>query len=300
MAARNWEQTFSNWTGAEGTVEEEKAKRVLARVKNAITNSRDLAAERVDVYPKGSYPNRTNVVRDSDMDVSVELVSLSTHRFEGEAAGLTMEDLGLERYTGSYQWRSFKDHVEAALVAEFGRQLVERGNKAIRVKATANTIPADVVPCETLILHTSRTGKVQGVEITPDRGRQIYNFPKQHLEQGLRKNERTYKRYKRTVRILKRLENEMVERRVIQVVPSFLIESMVWNVSNLTLVGSPNWTNTVRAVIVEAYRQTETDENAKDLLEANGIKFLFHPDQAWTRQQGNDFLQAAWNYVGFG
>lgn len=297
---RDWEQVFSTWTGAEGTVEEEKAQRTLRRVRDALAASTAIAAIDVSVYPKGSYPNRTNVVRDSDMDVSAELTSIWNHEFTHDAQGLTIDQIGLTRYTGGYDQLSFKDHVEAALVAEFGRQLVERGNKAIRINATANTIPADVVPCQTVIEHTSRTYERQGIKIRPDRGLPIINWPKQHLNQGLTKNNATTKRYKRTVRILKRLENEMVSNRVIDVVPSFLIESMVWNVVTPTFMTPTTWKGIVRAVIAEAYNDTKDDAPAKGrLLEANRIKYLFHPAQKWTRQQGNDFLLAAWRYVGF-
>jgi hypothetical protein len=44
-------------------------------------------------------------------------------------------------------------------------------------------------------------------------------------------------------------------------------------------------------------------ENTEDVAceqtwtEANGIKFLFHPAQKWTRQQARDFIYAAWQYV---
>jgi hypothetical protein len=76
---RDWEETSSGWTGTEGTVEEEKAQRTLGPVRDAITASRDLANVNVAAYPKGSYPNRTNVVRDSDMDVAVELTSILQH-----------------------------------------------------------------------------------------------------------------------------------------------------------------------------------------------------------------------------
>jgi hypothetical protein len=297
---RDWEQTFSTWTGAEGTVEEEKAQRTLGRVRDAIAASADLASINVSVYPKGSYPNRTNVVRDSDMDVAVELTSIWNHEFTHDAEDLTIDDIGLTRYTGPYNQLSFKDHVEAALVAEFGRQLVERGNKAIRVKATANTIPADVVPCQTVVEHTSRTYERQGIRIRTDRGLPIINWPKQHLDEGLVKNNATTRRYKRTVRILKRLENEMVSNHVIEVVPSFLIESMIWNVVTPTFMAPSSWTGIVRAVIIEAYNDTKDDAPVKGrLLEANGIKYLFHPLQKWTRQQGNEFLIAAWGYVGF-
>jgi hypothetical protein len=295
---RDWESIFSGWTGAEGTVEESKAQRTLARVKDALTNYSALSATSISVYPKGSYPNRTNVVQDSDIDVSVELTIVQHHKFIHQAEGLTIQDFGLTPYSGAYEWRSFKDHVEQALIAEFGAGLVERGNKAIRVKATSNTIPADVVPCETAVTHTSRTGLHKGVQINPDRGPLIINYPKQHLDEGLVKNTATGKRYKRSVRILKRLENEMVANRLISVVPSFLIESLVWNCGNATFAGS-TWKGTIRAIIVEGFNDTKTDESAKDLLEANTIKFLFRPSQKWTREQANQFLQDAWNYVGY-
>lgn len=296
--ARSWEQTFAGWTGAEGTVEEDKAQRTLRRVRDAISKSVGLTSVNVDVYPKGSYPNRTNVVRDSDIDVAVELRSIINHDFIHDAQGLGISDFGLTPYRGPYETSNFKNDVEEALVVEFGQQLVSRGNKAITVAATNATLPADVVPCQSVIVHTSRTASHQGIKIWPDRGLPIINYPKQHLEKGLRKNEQTRKRYKRTVRILKRLENEMVSRRVIEVVPSYLIESMIWNVGATTLLVPTNWTNVIRAAIVEAHDATRSDETVKGMLEANGIKFLFHSTQKWTRQQGNDFLQTAWSYVG--
>jgi hypothetical protein len=81
---RDWEQTFSGWTGAEGTVEEEKAQRTLTVVRHEHTN--DLTGQTVSVYPKESYPNRTKVVRDSDMDIAVELSRIRTHNFTHAAA----------------------------------------------------------------------------------------------------------------------------------------------------------------------------------------------------------------------
>jgi len=296
---RDWESTFSGWTGAAGSVEDDKAQRVLQRVRNAIANSRELQAVDVSVYPKGSYPNRTNVVQDSDMDVAVELTSIIHHEFWNEAEGLTIQDLGLRPYTGTYRVSQFKDHVEAALVAEFDRSLVERGNKALRVKATSSTLAADVVACQTVEVHFSRYSSATGIKIWPDRGLPIINFPNQHLQQGLRKNQLTYRRYKRTVRILKRLENQMVRERVIEVVPSFLIESLVWNVPEQVFTVRSSWTDIVRGVLVLNYEATKDDESAKSQLEANAIKFLFHLTRAWTRPQAHNWTLAAWRYLGF-
>jgi hypothetical protein len=296
---KDWEQIFSGWTGAEGTVEESKAKQTLARVTDALKKSEALSLINLSVYPKGSYPNRTNVVQDSDIDVSVEATSFQHHEMIHKAEGLTIQDFGLTPYTGPYHWQSLKDHVEQALVAEFGAAGVERGNKAILVKATSSTLPADVVACATTVVHTSRTASHRGVQITPDTGPVIVNYPKQHLDEGLAKNSATSKRYKRSVRILKRLENEMVKNHVITTVPSFLIESLVWNCEKTTFAGQTTWTDIIRAVIVEAYKHTETDAAGEDLTEANGIKYLFHPSQKWTRGQANEFLVSAYNYVGY-
>ena len=299
MSARDWESSFSNWTGAEGTVEEEKAQKTISRVRDAISNSAHLASVVTSTYPKGSYPNRTNVVRDSDIDIAVELTELSHHQFVGQAEGLTIYDLGLTPYNGPYHWPSFKDHVEQALVNEFGASLVTRGNKAIRVEPTSTTLPVDVVPCETIAVHISRYHSVTGIKITPDTGHFIVNFPKQHLDEGLAKNSVTSKRYKRTVRILKRLENEMVAKNVSPVVPSFLIESLVWNVPPPTFMTPTTWKGIVESALVFSYGATKDDQVASQLLEANGVKDLFDPSQKWNRQQANEFVIDAWNYVGF-
>jgi hypothetical protein len=297
--ARNWGETFGSWTGAEGTVEEDKAQRTLQRVRDALQAATSLASEDVVIYPKGSYPNRTNVVRDSDIDVAVELTSLRQHEFTHDASDLGLSDVGLTRYTGSFDVTKFKDYVEEALRAQFSAARVTRGNKAIRIEATNTTLPVDVVPCQTLVIHTSATHSHIGIEIRPDRGARIINYPRQHLEQGLMKNDGTSKRYKRTVRILKRLENEMVSKHIISVVPSFLIESLVWNVRRETFMTPSTWDEVVRSVIVDSHRMTVDDDAASDLVEANAIKYLFHVSQPWTRKQANDFLHAAWSYVGF-
>lgn len=296
---RDWEQTFSGWVGAEGTVEESKAQTTLTRVKDALRTSAALREHSYEVYPKGSYPNRTNVVRDSDIDIAVELTGLRTHEFSHQAQGLGLSDFGLTPYSGGYSVGQFKNDVEAALRTAFGTQLVTRGNKAVRIDATTSTLPADVVPCQRLIAHQSLTGTPrQGVKIWPDRGIAIANYPKQHLQEGLSKNQQTTKRYKRSVRILKRLENEMVAQRVVEIVPSYLIESLVWNCQNSTFSGVA-WKTTIRSIIIESYNATKSDDAAKALVEANNIKYLFHANQKWTRLQANEFLQKAWAYVGY-
>jgi hypothetical protein len=111
----------------------------------------------------------------------------------------------------------------------------------------------------------------------------------------------TNRRYKRVVRILKRLENEMVDRGVITAVPSFLIESAVFNVPDRCFVLS-TWTARVEAALTHIFNGTKTDDcvGSEDWLEVNRCKYLFSGEQSWSRGTANDFALQAWRYVGFG
>lgn len=298
--SRDWESTFSNWTGAPSNSEQGRYEKTRNAIRDALDAHGEFGDARISVYAKGSYPNRTNVVRDSDVDIAVEMTSVLTLDYEHDAAGMTMQDFGITPYSGSYDYRDLKNDVERAMVAGFGRSAVSRGNVAIHIRESRESLAADVVPCTSHRVYVSRFGRhFDGIELHPDRGASIANFPKQHLSEGTLKNTRTNKRYKRSVRILKRLENEMVAENLIKVVPSFLIESAVWNVDDFRFAGLTSWTEIVRRVITDAYVATEDDESCSNFLEANGIKLLFGSHQSWRREELNHFLLMAWRYVGF-
>jgi hypothetical protein len=98
-----------------------------------------------DVYAKGSYPAFTNVVRDSDVDVAVELTDLYQNEFVHDAEGLTLADVGGIPYTGNATLAGFKDDVEAALIDAYGSGPVDRGKKAIHIRESSRSLQADVV-----------------------------------------------------------------------------------------------------------------------------------------------------------
>lgn len=102
------------------------------------------------------------------------------------------------------------------------------------------------------------------------------------------------------IRILKRLRNEMQEKRLAGAdeVASFLVECLAWNVPNEEF-GNDAYTADVRNVIVAAFTGTENDENCKQWAEVNELKYLFRSTQPWTRQQANAFLLACWSYAGY-
>ena len=301
-ATRDWEASFTNWKGKASDSEEEKYKRTCRAIGDALRASDQLGEYEFDVYAKGSYPNFTNVIRDSDVDIAVELTTFFKNRFIHAAEGLTLADVGVTPYMGDATLAGFKDDVESALVADFGAGAVDRRSKAIRVAENTGRLPADVVPCVTERTWTSRTGYNDGVRLYNDRNpdAHIVNYPKQHLEQGTKKNDATSRRYKRVVRILKRLENEMVDEGVIDVVPSFLIESSVWNVPN-SKFDAPTWKGRVRSALAHIFNETLNDKcvTSDDWLEGNAIKFLFWGGQTWSYQDAHEFAAKAWDYIGF-
>jgi hypothetical protein len=302
QVARDWEATFSNWKGKASDSEEERYKRTCRAIGEALRASDRLDKYELTVYAKGSYPNFTNVVRDSDVDIAVELTTFFKAKFLGQAEGLTLDDVGFTVYQGDATLAGFKDDVEQALIAYFGSEAVDRGSKAIRVAENTGRLPADVVPCVTERTWTSQWNSHDGIRLLNDRkpDERIINYPKQHLEQGTRKNDETSRRYKRVVRILKRLENEMADEGIIEAVPSFLIESSVWNAPNSGF-DSPSWKGRVRAALAHMYNGTRTADcfTSDDWLEANAIKYLFFTEQNWTYQDAHEFASKAWDYIGF-
>jgi hypothetical protein len=300
QVAQNWEARFSNWKGKASDSEQDRYERTCRAIGEALRASPRLERYDFTVYPKGSYPNFTNVVRDSDVDIAVELTTFFKPNFRGDAEGLTLADVGFSVYQGDATLAGFKDDVQLALIAYFGANAVSRGSKAIRVAENSGRLPADVVPCVTERTWTNRWAHHDGIRLLNDRdpAERIVNYPKQHLEQGTYKNDQTSLRYKRVVRILKRLENKMVEDGIIEVVPSFLIESAVWNAPNWAF-GLDSWVGRIREVLAHIYNGTMTSDcvDSADWLEANGIKFLFWSGQNWNHQDAHYFASKAWEYL---
>lgn len=139
-----------------------------------------------------------------------------------------------------------------------------------------------------------------GVAFLTDRGIKIFNYPDQTHENGVVKNIRTAKTYKRTIRILKRLRNKMQEENIAAAhdVGSFLIESLVWNVPDNAFAHDA-YTSVVRDVLAHTFNNTLDDASCQDWLEVNDCKYLFRAQQPWTRLQAHAFLSAAWNYIGY-
>lgn len=295
------EDLLISWSQGPGTTEAEKCENAERAIRKAIAADNKLSSLDITVFAQGSYKARTNVKQESDVDVCIRYnEAFFAHYPEGK----TRVDFG--NVAGSLNFSDFKDMVSRALVSYFGGSAVTRGNKAFDVHENTYRIDTDVVPT---FEHRRYTGDfnldgtheyVSGVAILPDEGDRIINWPEQNYENGVQRNDNTGRRYKRVIRILKRLRNAMQEDKIAEAdnVASYLIECLVWN-APLAAFQHEQYTDDVRYVIADIFNRTRSEDQCSEWGEVNELKYLFRPSQAWTREQANRFLDAAWNYIGF-
>jgi hypothetical protein len=298
---RDWESTFRAWSKPSSDTEEEKCNNTEKMIRAAISESPALSKRNIEVFAQGSYKNNTNVRQDSDVDICVRCNDVFFYDFPSDGS-IAKSDVGFSY--ADYEYSRFKDEVEAALIAKFGRSMVARGNKAFDVHATSYRVDADVVPTfEHRRYYRDYRGQIKyhrGTELRPDNGGRIINWPEQNYSNGVDKNKATGGRYKFITRAIKRLRNEMDENNVsaAKPIPSYLIECLVWNTPNDGF-GHSDYTSDVRYVLAHTFNETLTFDKCQEWGEVNELKYLFRTSQPWTWQQAHSFSGVAWDYVGF-
>jgi hypothetical protein len=240
------------------------------------------------------------------VDIAVECYNFYYYDKEGIGSDVrkaARAEAAITPYKGGYTSEAFKRDVEQALVEYYGRSAVTRGNMAMRVREKKTTLPADVVPCFEYhyVYDVDAYGQPtyhQGTRVYKDKGGYIHNWPVQQLAKGIGKNNSTGYRYKRMVRALKRLENELVRKEKITELPSFLMECLVYNVPN-TLFNHASYLEDMRGVLATIFNETRSSGNHKEWLEVSERKWLFRSAQPWTSEQAHELAAAAWGYMGF-
>ena len=295
------EDTLVAWSKGPGTTESQKCENAETAIRKAIAADQALSRLNISVFSQGSYRVRTNIRQDSDVDICVRF---NQSFFDDYPAGKTRADFG--NVDGSFPFRDFKNLVQSALESYFGTSSVTRGDKAFDIHANTYRIDADVVPTFEYRWYTGRLNLAQGhhyhsgVSFYTDGGHQIINWPQQTYDNGVSKNDSTGRKYKRVIRILKRMRNRMQDDGIVDAsnIASFLIESLVWN-APVEAFGYDNYTAILRRVLADLWKRTRQDEDCSEWGEVNELKYLFRPSQPWTRQQANKFLEAAWSFVGY-
>ncbi len=297
------EDKLSGWTGPSSATEQEKQDRTERMIRDAVGSHEAFEDCALTMFTKGSYANNTNVRADSDVDIAV-LCSEAMY-WEEETPGT---HASRSPYSGIWTPAKLRSELQTALEAKFPGNLDATGSTAFRVESTTARVEsttarveADVVPCFDYRYYFASGGLQDGTKVFKNDGTSIKNFPMQQLENGRAKNVATNKRFKKVVRIMKRVENAMVTNGVHREVPSFFVECLVYNVPDSVFARS-TWTEIIRGAISHVWEGLQGAEPAEDSerwLEVNGCKYLFHSAQPWTRADGRDYVKAAWNYLGY-
>lgn len=291
------EDKLAGWTGRSSDTEQEKRERTERMIREAINAHEPFQSLSRKVYAKGSYANNTNVRSDSDVDIAIECGNVVY--FDQAEPGVAPTGTP---YTGEWTPQNFRNELIAALTEKFGDAVDTSGSTAIQVHSSSARVEADVVPSFEYHYYFSETSFREGAKVFKTDGTSLVNYSDQQLTNGTNKNNRTKRCYKRTVRILKRLENTMVDAGYHREVPSFFVECLVYNCPDELFMAS-TWTETVKGVLAHIYSALEGAEPSEEderWVEVNGIKFLFHVRQKWTRQDGRDFAYACWTNLGLG
>jgi hypothetical protein len=298
MSTHPLEAEFREWSRPPTPAEEQRCTNAESVVRNAIRSYPAFAARNIEVFAQGSYRNGTNVRANSDVDICVRCVDVC---FKELPQGYTSSDFGL--IDASYTYAAFKEDVENALKSYLGSAAASRGKKAINLHANSYRVDADVVPTFEHRRYSVSNGNkhyISGTELRPDGGGRIVNWPHQNYENGTSKNNETGTRFKKLVRVLKRLRDDMVSEgsATAKPIPSYLIECLVWNAPSTAFVDD-QYAENLRSILLHLYANTQTDAACNEWGEVNELKYLFRTTQPWTRADVNNFVSAAWSRAGF-
>lgn len=297
----DWESTFRNWSKPSSDTEKEKCENTERMIHDAIHQSQVLNTRNIKVFAQGSYRNNTNVKQASDVDICVVCYDTFYYDFSF-ADGFDQNDVGI--ISATYNYDEYKYDVANALISKFGSQSVNRGNKAFDVHASSYRVDADVVPCFEHRRYTQKNYRgefvyLSGTAFFADNGQYVINWPQQNYDNGVAKNNRTGGRYKKIVRVLKRLRDKMDAEGYIEAKPisSYLIECLVWNVPDDGFK-SEEYVSNVRYALAHLFNETLSLEDCEEWGEVNELKYLWN-GQPWTLQQAHSFIDSAWDYIGF-
>ncbi|MDN0040763.1 nucleotidyltransferase [Bacillus aerophilus] len=287
------EETFQSWSKPSSDSETNKCDNAQRMIKDAIKNSDVLNKYNIEIIPKGSYYNNTNVRLNSDVDIAVMLKDVF---FASYPNGKSQNDFG--NISSDYKFEEYRTDVEQAMIEKFGDANIEFGNKSIKVHSNSYRVDADVVPCFEHRRYSENGHYVSGTQFISKLTREnVTNFPKQHYTNGVNKNIDTSKRYKKVVRILKRLRYKMISDGYdFPNISSFLIESLVWNVPN-KFFNNPSLTEDVKSAFDYLIEKTSNYDSCKDWGEVSDLLYLFNYKRKYNCNDVNKFLIDAYSYL---
>jgi predicted nucleotidyltransferase len=296
MSISPWQ--IEQWGSAPNEREETKCQQTVERIKSVLQRH---FGNSVDIYLQGSYRNRTNVRKESDVDIVVEHVGYFFH----DISRLSTEDqqrYNTARTPADYQFSQFKVDIQNLMIREFGSANVQRKNKCIYILQDQYRVNADVVPCYTYKrFYTYKDVEAEGIALLSDQGILINSFPKQHYNNGAQKNIRTNGNFKSIVRALKVVRNQLVDSSTIteETMRSFLLECLVWNVADSLFLRS-TLHEVGREVITKIWSDMQNAPVYSNYAEVSNLQWLLRgTDSNQKVRNAIDFMTKAWKYIGY-
>lgn len=270
------------WAQPPSKTQEDRCKNAEDMIRKAVQASEALKRRDITVFMQGSYANNTNTARKSDVDVGIVC---HESVFSTYPEGKSRDDFGFT--PASYTYATFKNEVGEALTSYFRGGTVTRGNKAFDIKANSYHVEADVAPFLEHHRYSVSGSHIEGVELRPDNGGRVINWPEQHKSNGVSKNNTTGRRYKRMVRVVKSLNDLTPEP-----VPGFLIECLMWNVPNSHFAHA-TYEQTLRSSLAFIYQSLGTPVS-DEWGEVSELKYLFRGN-SWTKEDAKIAISHIWN-----
>lgn len=295
-ARAKWSSRFDTWAKPLSETEDQKCANAENMVRTAFDGHSEFSGLSLNVFAQGSSKANTNVRTHSDVDISARC---STFYYAPLPTGVSPQMLGFQTSTLSFS--AYKLKVKAALIDKFTATYVKPGDKAFKILPNSYRISTDVVPTFEYrnYYYIGEQLKVRtGSCFYTDSGKFIINWPDETHNNGVAKNERTGRRYKKVVRVLKglRYEMELLGFESAKKISSFQLACLAYNLLDVCY-GSDTLYDDVKRAASQIWYHAYIPAESAHWTEIDEIKPMFPSDQPTKRQEVADFFWQLRSYA---
>ncbi len=302
---QSWNDRLEHWERPASDSEEAMIERAASMARQVMSADPWFVTERVQIEPQGSYYNNTNVRKESDIDLRAVHPDIYIQYEPGVHVSYAYQAFGYHDTGKTFIDSSarLRRQIAMQLGSRFGPHNIDAsGRKAIRVNGIPGSrATVDIALCFVLDRIgwnslASRYTQAKGIAILSTDGSWTFSFPDQHHANGIAKRARTKLRFKKIVRMAKRLRDELVQQGAIRAkeVPSFLIECLVFGVEDQAfLVESDDRYDRLRRVMSRINAQLHDAAWCNSATDITELVSLFGNDKPWTASSARQFAHAA-------
>lgn len=236
------------------------------------------------LFLQGSYANDTNIKTESDVDIAL-ICDTRKYRIykDGNKTNIIKPN---DSSIAPFNMDEFKKKLLGILKDKFGSSNVTMGKKSIKIAGDKDRKNVDLVPCFRVEMYNGSNADsaefyTDGICIIGPGGKEIFNYPRIHIEKGKSKNGDTNQMYKKVVRVIKSIHSDRIgksknpsDKARLESIKSFVLECLVYTYPTEKFI-TDNLSKTVRKVV--DYLALEADY--RTMKEINGINPLFNEDR---------------------